>query len=280
MKRFLRLIALVLAAVAVFSLVSCDLFSYIPAQGEVESTKEATHPPETEPIETDPPETEPPAPKKRVAFTFDDGPAYDNDSFQRLTYKLVDKFAEYGGKATFFLVGNRINKTTGNAIAYAAQNGCEIGIHAYTHEYDFSKCDYSVFTSELESTKNAIEKYSGKEVTLFRPPYGSITSSRATDSGYPIILWNVDSEDWRYKSRADSATAEQNIQTIVDNILSQVEDGDIILMHEIYHNSYEATCIVIDTLAAQGYEFVTVTELFGEGTLKAGKTYYNGDPIA
>ena len=280
MKRFSRLIALISATVAVFSLVSCDLLSYIPTIGDTESTEDATITTETEPIETEPAETEPPAPKKRVAFTFDDGPAYDNSDFQRLTYKLVDKFAEYGGKATFFLVGNRINKTTGEAIAYAAQKGCEIGIHAYTHEYDFSKCDYSTFTSELESTKNAIEKYSGKEVTLFRPPYGSITSSRASDSGYPIILWNVDSEDWRYKSRADSETAQKNIQIIVDNILSKVEDGDIILMHEIYQNSYEATCLAIDALAAQGYEFVTVTELFGEGTLKAGKTYYNGDPIA
>ena len=85
----------------------------------------------------------------------------------------------------------------------------------------------------------------------------------------------MDSEDWRYKSRADSATAEQNIQTIVDNILSQVEDGDIVLMHEIYQNSYEAACIVIDRLSAEGYEFVTVSELIGEENLEIGKIYYN-----
>ena len=217
--------------------------------------------------------------EKKIALTFDDGPAYDTNDFSRLTYKLVDKLAEYGGKATFFLVGNRINKTTGMAISYAAEHGNEIGIHAHTHNYDFSSCDYSIFTSELENTKNAIEKYSGKEVTLFRPPYGSITSSRATASGYPIILWNVDSEDWRYKSRASDATASANIQTIVNNILSKVSDGDIILMHEIYQNSYEAACIVIDRLSADGYEFVTVSELFGDGNLKAGKTYYNAPPV-
>lgn len=284
MKNFSKITALVLAIAAILAFASCGNTAYIPVSGDVDSTDattlpteaDTTVPTETEAPETEPAETEPSVPKKRVAFTFDDGPAFDNDNFQRLTYKLVDKFAEYGGKTTFFLVGNRINKTTGAAIAYAAEKGCEIGIHAYTHDYDFSKCDYSIFMSELETTKAAIEKYSGKEVTLFRPPYGSLTSSRATDSGYPIILWNVDSEDWRYKSRADSATAEQNIQTIVDNILSQVEDGDIILMHEIYQNSYEATCIVIDTLAAQGYEFVTVTELLGKDNLKPGKTYYNG----
>lgn len=239
-----------------------------------------TEPPRTQPPETEAPETEPAVPKKRVALTFDDGPAYDTSDFSRLTYKLVDKLAEHGGKATFFLVGNRINKTTGAAITYAAEHGNEIGIHAYTHDYDFSKCDYSIFTSELEDTKNAIEKYSGKKVTLFRPPYGAITSSRAADSGYPIILWNVDSEDWRYKSRATEATANANVQTIVDNILSQVSDGDIILMHEIYQNSYEAARIVIDRLSAEGYAFVTVSELFGEGNLKIGKTYYNASPTS
>lgn len=231
--------------------------------------------PSTNATETEPPETEPPIPKKRVALTFDDGPAYDNDNFQRLTYKLVDKLSEYEGKATFFLVGNRINQTTGRAIAYAAERGNEIGIHAYTHDYDFSKCDYSIFTSELEKTKAKIELYSGKDVTLFRPPYGSITKSRAADSGFAIILWNVDSEDWVYKSRTDAATAEKNIETIAQNIISQVKDGDIILMHEIYQNSYEAACIVIDTLSAEGYEFVTVTELIGADNLKIGESYYS-----
>lgn len=224
---------------------------------------------------TEPPETEPPIPKKRVALTFDDGPAYDNDDFQRLTYKLIDKLAEHGGTATFFLVGNRINSTTGQAVKYAADNGCEIGIHAYTHDYDFSSCAYSTFVDELAATKAEIEKYSGKEVTLFRPPYGSITQYRATESGYPIIMWNLDSEDWRYRSRSDSETANANVQTIVRNILSEIDDGDIILMHEIYRNSYEAACIVIDTLSAEGYEFVTVTELLGEENLKAGEFYYS-----
>lgn len=256
----------------------------IPASVDVPTDTESseTEPLETEPDETEPPETEPPTviPTKRVALTFDDGPAFDNDNFQRLTYKLVDKLAEYDGAVTFFVLGNRINKVTGEAIKYASEHGCEIGIHAYTHDYDFSDCDYDVFISELKDTKEAIEKYSGKEVTLFRPPYGSLTSSRAEASGYPIILWNVDSEDWRYKSRADSETAQKNIQTTVDNILSQVEDGDIILMHEIYQNSYEAACIVIDRLSAEGYKFVTVTELLGEKNMKVGEIYYNGEPIA
>ena len=256
-----------LFVLVVFLLISPNTEENIPTSADVRTDASDTT--------TEPPETEPPTPKKRVALTFDDGPAYDNDSFQRLTYKLVDKLAEYDGAATFFLVGNRINSVTGEAIRYASEHGCEIGIHAYTHDYNFSTCDYGIFTSELKDTEAAIEKYSGKEVTLFRPPYGAITDSRAVDSGYPIILWNLDSEDWRYKSRSNSTEAQKNIEIIADNILSKVEDGDIILMHEIYQNSYEAACIVIDTLSAQGYEFVTVSELLGEENLRGGKTYYN-----
>ena len=262
MTRFFKYISLFLLVAVLLSFVACE--TAIPVGGGIEDTTDTTDT-----------TTEPPTPKKRVALTFDDGPAYDNDNFQRLTYKLVDKLAEYGGAATFFLVGNRINKTTGEAIRYAAENGCEFGIHAYTHDYNFSSCDYATFISELELTEAEIEKYSGKEVTLFRPPYGSITESRAVDSGYPIILWSLDSEDWRYKSRDDQAIAEENVRIIADNILSSVKDGDIILMHEIYRNSYEAACIVIDTLSKQGYEFVTVTELLGEDNLIAGETYYN-----
>lgn len=283
--KYTTLAFVVIATVFVAAYVMYDS-QYIPVMGGTDTTDvpdtpsteiSNTVPTETEPPETEPPETEPPAPKKRVALTFDDGPAYDNNDFQRLTYKLVDKLDEYDGDATFFLVGNRINSATGGAIRYAADHGSEIGIHAFTHDYNFSTCDYSIFTTELEDTKKAIEKYSGKEVTLFRPPYGSLTKERAVDSGYPIILWNIDSEDWVYKSRSSEEAAEENIRAIVDNILSQVDDGDIILMHEIYRNSYEAACIVIDTLAAEGYEFVTVTELIGKDNLKAGKTYYNAN---
>ena len=261
MKILLKYISLLLVFASLFALASCAEPS-APVMGDTEAPEATDTIEATE--ETAPPETEPPTPKKRIAFTFDDGPAYDNDSFQRLTYKLVDKFAEYGGHATFFLVGNRINKTTGEAIKYASEAGCEIGIHAYTHDYNFSDCDYAIFVDELESTKLAIDKYSGKEVTLFRPPYGSLTASRAKDSGYPIIHWNLDSEDWRYKSRADSETAQKNIDTIVENVLSVVEDGDIILMHD-YVSGINTACgalkRLIPELLSEGYKFVTVSEL-------------------
>lgn len=224
--------------------------------------------------ETDPPA--PPAAHKRVALTFDDGPAFDSAGFERSTYRLVDKLAAVGGRATFFLVGDRINETTAPAIAYAAAHGCEIGVHAYTHRYDFSSCAESIFLSELARTRTRIERITGKPVTLFRPPYGAITDERAARSGLPVILWSLDSEDWRHKSRENSADAAQNIRAIADRILENVRDGDIILMHDIYRNSFEAACIVIDELTARGYALLTVTELIGAPSLQVGVCYSDG----
>lgn len=242
----------------------------IPVSGTAESTEADTTPAETStPESTEPPETEPPVPKKRIAITFDDGP-----SRQGLTEKLVDEFAKYDGKATFFVLGNLISKSTGEALAYADQNGFEIAIHAYTHEIYYDTCSEQAFLEELELTKQAIETYVDSPITLLRPPGGRITESRALLSGYPIILWSVDSEDWRYKGRADEDTIRTNIHKTIENITKNVEDGDIILMHEIYMNSYEATCLLLKELSEQGFEFVTVTELIGKENLKAGEIIY------
>jgi peptidoglycan/xylan/chitin deacetylase (PgdA/CDA1 family) len=262
-----RLLLLLLLCVCL--LTSCTPIS-LPTLGTPESTETKTPPTETSaPQETEPPETEPPTPKKRIAITFDDGP-----SRQGLTEKLVDEFAKYGGKATFFVLGNLISNATGECLAYADEKGCEIAIHAYTHEKYFDTCSEQDFLEELELTQKAIEKYIDSPVTLLRPPGGRITESRAVASGYPIVLWSIDSADWKYKSRADEQTIQENITTIVNNVLSSAEDGDIVLMHEIYMNSYEATCRILAELHERGFEFVTVTELLGSENLTAGKTVY------
>ncbi len=268
MIKKLKYITLMLALL--LTLTSCELLDDIPAFiGNVtDATEEVTE--SEEPVETEPEE-----PKKRVALTFDDGPAYDNDTSHRLTYKIVDKLNEYGGRATFFLVGNRINSTTGAAVAYAYEHGSEIGIHAYTHEYNFSTCSKDQYLNELNDTKDAIMKYAGVSPTIFRPPYGSLDKTRAEMSGYPVIMWNLDSEDWKHRGQSTEAIAKQNVDTIVNKIMSEVEDGDIILMHEIYKNSCEAALIVIDRLSAMGYEFVTVSELLGD--MSAGSIYYNAE---
>ncbi|MBQ9742785.1 MAG: polysaccharide deacetylase family protein [Ruminococcus sp.] len=201
---------------------------------------------------------------KYIAFTFDDGPHYD------LTYKIVNKLAEYGGVGTFFVVGNRVYGTQRNAMKYAYDCGNEIGVHAWTHENYYHSCSDTTFRTELDKTANKIYEVTGEYPLLMRPTGGSITSARVKSSGFAVINWNVDSIDWRYSSRSQS-----NVNIIANNILRSADEGDIILMHDLYYNTYDAFCIAIDDLYNRGYRFVTVSQLLGLDSSDVGKLYYS-----
>ena len=210
---------------------------------------------------------------KRVALTLDDGP------HNEYTKRIVDELAKYGYHATFFVVGNRVDGTAYNgksALKYAAEKGNEIGIHGYTHEeYYDSDLDDNVYEKELSDTEKAITgvlpKYS---VSLMRPVGGIITDARIKSCEYSVIMWSVDSEDWRYKSTTDDVK-ERNVKTIVNNVMSSVKDGSIILMHDIYGNTADALEIILKRLDEEGYEVVTVSELIGKN-ITAGKRYSQG----
>ena len=200
---------------------------------------------------------------KKIAFTFDDGP------YAPVTQGIADEFAKYGGKCTFFVVGNRVHGEWEAAMKYASDQGHEIAIHGYTHTAYYNKCSQDTYMYEVLSTAARIELVTGKAPVLMRPPGGSITNNRVAESPYSIILWNVDTKDWKY-----SARNEQNVNKIVQNIVSAATVGDIVLMHDLYYNTWEAVKIVLPALAEQGYEFVTVSELLGEER-QAGKKYSN-----
>lgn len=206
---------------------------------------------------------------KYIAFTFDDGPHYE------LTYKFVDKLSQYGGVGTFYVVGNRIHGEQAEAMKYAYDMGNEIGIHGYTHEYYYHTCSEKTFRSELSKTAKLITDITGEAPLTMRPIGGGITSSRVKSSGYAVINWNVDSNDWRYTDRYSSYVKKQNVNAIVNNVLNSADEGDIILFHEIYYNSYDAFCKVIDNLYKRGYRFVTVSQLLGLDDGDRGKLYYN-----
>ena len=206
---------------------------------------------------------------KYIAFTFDDGPHYE------LTYMFVDKLAEYGGKATFFVVGNRLDSSGKDAIRYAYNMGNEIAVHGYTHTVYYDSCSDAVFKSELSKTDKAIQKAIGVKPTLMRPIGGAITSERVSSCGYDVIQWNVDSNDWQYTSR--DSDKNKNIKTIYNNIYNHTDENDIILMHEIYYNSYDAFSLVIDKLYNEGYRFVTVSQLLGRDSSDKGNLYYSAN---
>jgi len=110
-----------------------------------------------------------------------------------------------------------------------------------------------------------------------RPVGGKITEDRIKTSKYSVIMWSVDSEDWKYKYKAEDTEEQmaEKVDIIVDNVMSSVEDGSIILMHDIYLSTYDALVIILERLHAEGYEVVTVSELIGND-LAVGNRYSQG----
>jgi len=211
--------------------------------------------------------------EKTVAMTFDDGP------HNVRTKLIVDELDKYDYNATFFVVGNRVDGTEYNgaaALKYAYEKGNEIGIHGYTHRTDryYDTCSDDIFKYELSETEKAIKEVVPKySVKLMRPVGGKITDKRVQNCKYSVIMWSVDSEDWKYQySTGGSDEANQKRDTIVENVMSQVEDGSIILMHDIYQSTYDAAAIILEKLNEEGYGVVTVSELLGKD-MSAGKKY-------
>lgn len=180
--------------------------------------------------------------KKMVALTFDDGPG-------KYTKTIVDCLKENNAKATFFVVGRSVNSNPG-AVRYAYKAGCEIGSHSYNHS-NLAKLSATDVKKEMSDTDKLIKKITGSKATLMRPPYGSIGDVTKKNVGKPMILWSIDTLDW--KTRDTKKT--------IDAVMKNVKDGDIVLMHDIHEPTKDAALQIIPKLKKQGYQLVTVSEL-------------------
>ncbi|MEG0407525.1 MAG: polysaccharide deacetylase family protein [Bacilli bacterium] len=180
--------------------------------------------------------------KKTIAITFDDGPS-------KYTKQIVDLFKEYNFKATFFVVGSKVEKNA-ETLLYTYKNNNEIGNHSYSHIWASHYKD-KVVLNEIEKTNELIYKITKNRCTLFRPSYGSINKRLKKLIKEDIIFWSLDSNDWKIK----------NHKTIASKIVSKVRDGDIILMHDTYERSYNALKIILPILKEMDYQVVTVSTL-------------------
>lgn len=181
---------------------------------------------------------------KYVALTFDDGPS------GRFTEELLDGLTQRGVHATFFLCGYRLEDFSDLA-QRIHQEGHEIGLHGYSHD-SMAEMSAQQIRQELEDTLALLPQ--GCSVRLMRPPGGASASQVkqvCEDMDLSIITWSVDPRDWAVHSAPDVEQA----------VLEQVGDGDVILMHDMYDSSIEAALYLVDKLQAEGYEFVTVSEL-------------------
>ncbi len=198
------------------------------------------------------------APRRRgVAGPVDDGPQ------PSVGNRIMDCLAQYGGKATFFLVGDRVASRK-TEVQRMVNEGHEVGNHTMNHKY-LQKLGAAEIQSQVTKGNDAIEAACGVRPKLLRLPGGNNNATVRANTHMPMIQWNIDTLDWKTK----------NADKTVSAVLDHVKDGDIILMHELYSQSGDAALRIIPELHRRGYQMVTVSEMAaakGVG-LEAGKLY-------
>ena len=181
---------------------------------------------------------------KYVALTFDDGPRADT------TGRLLDGLLERGVTATFFVIGEQI---PGNEalLRRMLEEGHQIGNHTYSH-VRLLQMENNAIVEEIHKSEVLLQEVAGERSFWLRPPYGQIDSQRAQLIRTPMIYWSVDPQDWKLLNK----------EKVVEAVLRDVGPGDIVLLHDFYPTSVDAALAIVDCLQQEGYEFVTVEELF------------------
>ncbi|MCM3534807.1 polysaccharide deacetylase family protein [Cellulosimicrobium funkei] len=177
-----------------------------------------------------------------VALTFDDGPGPD-------TERLLQVLAEKHVSATFFLVGSNVEKRP-DVVRDTAAAGHLLANHTWDHP-QLTTLDDDAVRDELARTQAAIESAAGVTPTLLRPPYGDVDDrvrSVALRSGLQVVLWNLDTLDWKTRDAAETRR----------RAVEGARPGSVVLMHDIHASTVDAVPGIVDDLRAQGYRLVTV----------------------
>lgn len=225
---------------AALSLSGCGTANISTAETASSETSSAEVTEETTMREIDPD-------KPVVALTFDDGPNTVT------TVQVLNKLEEYGVTASFFLVGTNITDETKDIVKRAYDMGCEIDSHSKTHSY-MNQMTADEIKEEISYVDDRLMEIIGKPAPFFRPPYIAVNDTMYQNIDKPFIC-GFGCDDWDPKVTIDERT---------ERTLEQVQDGAIILLHDSYNNFKTVAALdkIIPALQEQGYQFVTVTELF------------------
>lgn len=191
--------------------------------------------------------------KPMIALTFDDGPG-------PRTGELLEQLEKHNARATFFMLGKNAKKYP-QFVKKMTEINCELGNHSYDHA-KLTNLDEQHVKMQIKDTNEAVRDASGQPPTLLRPPYGAVNDIVKENVGMPMIMWSIDTQDWKTK----------DMQQTVDAVLSKVKDGDIILMHDIHSSSIDAALRLIPELQRRGFQLITVSEL----AQARGETMQNG----
>ena len=152
-------------------------------------------------------------------------------------------------KASFFLIGENAEENP-ELVERIYKEGHLIGNHTYSH-VQMTHLSEKEAANEIERTDQVISAITGEHVAYMRPPFGAWQRELEIKMEVLPVLWSVDPLDW----------TTENVDEIVSKVVTEVEEGDIILLHDCYAASVGAALRIVDILQKEGYEFVTVDRL-------------------
>lgn len=185
---------------------------------------------------------------KKIALSFD--AAWGNED----TKKIMDILDKHKVHVTFFMTGGWVESYPDD-VKMIAGHGHDLGNHSQNHK-QMSKLSLEECKQEIQSVHDKVKEITGKEMILFRPPYGDYNDTLITateECGYHAIQWDVDSLDWK----------DYGIDSIIKTVCEHkhLGNGSIILCHNGAKYTADALDTLITTLQEKGYEFVSISQL-------------------
>ena len=192
--------------------------------------------------------------RKVVYLTFDDGPHPPE------TERVLDVLRERGARATFFLIGSKVSGNEA-VLRRMLEEGHALGLHTYSHAGTFPLLSFDKMLADVNEGKRAVESVAGKKISLFRPPFGvtNPTISKVVRTlGMQTVGWDVRSFDTMFCKSSEHSCKQSGHDwyvPVVERIMKQVRPGSVILLHDRLDGASELLSLLLDSLAASGYDF-------------------------
>lgn len=194
--------------------------------------------------------------RKVVYLTFDDGPHPPE------TKRVLDVLRERGARATFFLIGSKVSGNEA-VLRRMLEEGHALGLHTYSHAGTFPLLSFDKMLADVNEGKSAVESVAGKKISLFRPPFGVTNPTIAKVArtlGLHTVGWDVRSFDTMFCKSSEHSCKQSGHDwyvPVVERIMKQVRPGSVILLHDRLDGASELLSLLLDSLAASGYDFTT-----------------------
>lgn len=206
--------------------------------------------------------------RKVVYLTFDDGPHPPE------TERVLDVLRERGARATFFLIGSKVSGNEA-VLRRMLEEGHALGLHTYSHAGTFPLLSFDKMLADVNEGKRSVESVAGKKISLFRPPFGVTNPTIAKvvrTLGLHTVGWDVRSFDTMFCNSSEHSCKQSGYSCmqsehsckqsghdwyvpVVERIMKQVRPGSVILLHDRLDGASELLSLLLDSLAASGYDF-------------------------